>query len=181
MEYRNYPPKSILIISALAGTAPLPSTSSSSSSTSAPTSTTTSQTPISNNPTETPPAATSANSTGSSRSNAGAIAGGVVGGVVALVAIALFVLWLILRRRRKQVPKDFVVDEMKTDYGGSSHQRSGSQGMGLNSTSPPPGSSTLPSLYGVQPMNPHNGPPSYYTSGPMVRVFPSTFAAAFDG
>ncbi|TEB26545.1 hypothetical protein FA13DRAFT_1737195 [Coprinellus micaceus] len=149
-----------------AGTDPLESTTSS-----LPTSTgsTASQNPSSSDPTTAPITPTNANSNSTSNPNAGAIAGGVVGGIVALVAIGLLILWLVLRKRRARVDKNFVVDtEIKPAYSapsGSSHQRGESQAPMLDNFSPPMGSSTLPSLYGVRPMSPPSGPPTYYGSG----------------
>ncbi|KAF8201561.1 hypothetical protein BJ912DRAFT_945678 [Pholiota molesta] len=45
-----------------------------------------------------------------SHSNAGGIAGGVVGGLVLLAAIAIAVLWWIMRKRRNTVQKDLTFD-----------------------------------------------------------------------
>ncbi|KAH6918419.1 hypothetical protein BKA70DRAFT_1247143 [Coprinopsis sp. MPI-PUGE-AT-0042] len=109
----------------------------------------------------TPTTNASSDSGGTSRSsNAGAIAGGVVGGLVGLVAIGLLVLWLHLKKKRKEQsapPKDFVIDEASTVRNAPS-----------STMSPPPMTQSISpfstNIYGSSPSPRPTGPARHPSS-----------------
>ncbi|KIM62167.1 hypothetical protein SCLCIDRAFT_120554 [Scleroderma citrinum Foug A] len=96
----------------------------------------------------------------SSKSNTGAIVGGAVGGVVVLGAIAAFITWFCIRRRRRQTKAPSAM------YDGSAPGGTNS----MYTTSPFTPSATQPKLY--DPSDPTTFPAS--PPSPTIHTTPST-------